>query len=115
LISPRSKTCRRTDSWVTRSIILSWIGLEQFIDGVILFDESLRQTTLAGVPCADHLISKGIAPGIKVDGGFIDMAVFPGEKISKGLDGLGKRLEEYYQMGARFTKWRALITIGIYQ
>ena len=95
-----------------RDLMFTTPGLEEFIDGVILFDESIRQTTLAGVPFADHLISKGIVPGIKVDRGFIDMAGFPGEKISEGLDGLGKRLEEYYQMGARFTKWRAVITIG---
>jgi len=95
-----------------RDLMFTTPGLEEFIDGVILFDESIRQTTLAGVPFTDHLISKGIVPGIKVDGGFIDMAGFPGEKISEGLDGLGKRLEEYYGMGARFTKWRAVITIG---
>jgi fructose-bisphosphate aldolase class I len=95
-----------------RDLLFTTPGLEQFIDGVILFDESIHQTTLAGVPFTDHLISKGIVPGIKVDGGFIDMAGFPGEKISEGLDGLGKRLEEYYQMGARFTKWRAVINIG---
>jgi len=95
-----------------RDLMFTTPGLEQFIDGVILFDESIRQTTLAGAPFADYLISKGIVPGIKVDGGFIDMAGFPGEKISEGLDGLGKRLEEYYRMGARFTKWRAVIAIG---
>lgn len=95
-----------------RDLMFTTPGLEEFIDGVILFDESIRQTTLAGVPFADYLVSRGIVPGIKVDGGFIDMAGFPGEKISEGLDGLGKRLEEYYQMGARFTKWRAVITIG---
>ena len=95
-----------------RDMMFTTPRLEEFIDGVILFDESIRQTTLSGQPFAKHLISRGIVPGIKVDGGFIDMAGFPGEKISEGLDGLGKRLEEYYQMGARFTKWRAVITIG---
>jgi fructose-bisphosphate aldolase, class I len=95
-----------------RDMMFTVPGLEEFIDGVILFDESIRQTTVAGQPFADFLISKGILPGIKVDGGFIDMAGFPGEKITEGLDGLGKRLVEYYRLGARFTKWRAVITIG---
>ena len=95
-----------------RDMMFTVPGMEEFIDGVILFDESIRQTTLDGKPFAEYLTSKGIVPGIKVDGGFIDMAGFPGEKITEGLDGLGKRLVEYYQMGARFTKWRAVITIG---
>lgn len=95
-----------------RDMMFTVPGLEEFIDGVILFDESIRQTTLDGKPFADFLVSKGILPGIKVDGGFIDMAGFPGEKITEGLDGLGKRLVEYYRLGARFTKWRAVITIG---
>ena len=95
-----------------RDLMFTVPGLEEFIDGVILFDESIRQTTLDGKPFAGYLTAKGIVPGIKVDGGFIDMAGFPGEKITEGLDGLGKRLAEYYQLGARFTKWRAVITIG---
>jgi len=95
-----------------RDMMFTVPGMEDFIDGVILFDESIRQTTLDGKPFAEYLTAKGIVPGIKVDGGFIDMAGFPGEKITEGLDGLGKRLADYYQMGARFTKWRAVITIG---
>ena len=95
-----------------RDLMFATPGLEEYIDGVIMFDESIRQTTLDGVPFADYLVSKGIIPGIKVDRGYHDMEGFPGEKITEGLDGLANRLEEYYAIGARFTKWRAVIAIG---
>ena len=80
---------------------------------MILFDETIRQKTLDGeVPFAQYLESKGVIPGIKVDGGVHDMALCPGEKVSEGLDGLRKRLAEYFTLGARFAKWRSVITIG---
>jgi len=82
------------------------------VSGVILFDETLRQKTKDGKPFAEYLKANGIIPGIKVDGGAQDMALHPGEKVSEGLDGLRKRLDEYFKLGARFAKWRAVITIG---
>jgi fructose-bisphosphate aldolase, class I len=87
-------------------------GLEQFISGVILFDETIRQSTDDGTPFPELLASKGVIPGIKVDKGAKDLALFPGEKVTEGLDGLRGRLEEYASLGARFTKWRAVIEIG---
>lgn len=82
------------------------------LSGVILFDETIRATDSAGTPFPQLLESKGIIPGIKVDGGAHDMALFPHEKVTDGLDGLRERLIEYKQLGARFAKWRAVITIG---
>jgi len=87
-------------------------GLGESISGVILYDETVRQSKKDGVPFAKALIDAGIIPGIKVDAGAKDMAAHPGEKITEGLDGLRDRLKEYTQMGARFAKWRAVITIG---
>jgi fructose-bisphosphate aldolase class I len=87
-------------------------GLEEYISGAILFDETIKQSTADGTLFIDILKHKGIVPGIKVDEGAIPMVGFPGEKITEGLDGLGNRLKAYYQMGARFAKWRAVITIG---
>jgi fructose-bisphosphate aldolase class I len=86
--------------------------VSEFIDGVILNDEIIRQKTGDGVPFAELVIKRGMIPGIKVDKGAKDMANFPGEKITEGLDGLRERLLEYKEMGARFAKWRAVITIG---
>jgi fructose-bisphosphate aldolase class I len=94
-----------------REMLLTTPGLSQFISGVILFDETLRQTSRQGEPFADLLAHAGIVPGIKVDAGATPLAFFPGEKITEGLDGLRERLAEYRQMGARFAKWRAVITI----
>jgi fructose-bisphosphate aldolase class I len=79
---------------------------------VILFDETLRQKTNDGVPYGDYLAKKGIIPGIKVDTGAKDLPLCPGEKVTEGLDNLPKRMAEYFKMGARFAKWRAVITIG---
>jgi fructose-bisphosphate aldolase class I len=87
-------------------------GLGEFISGVILFDETLRQKTAAGVPLSEILTRQNIVPGIKVDEGTAALAHFAGEKITQGLDGLRERLAEYRELGARFTKWRAVITIG---
>ncbi len=95
-----------------RGMLFTTPGIEQFISGVIMYDETIRQATPDGKPFPQYLASRGIIPGIKVDKGAKNMANFPGEKITEGLDGLRDRLNEYYQMGARFAKWRAVIIIG---
>ncbi len=95
-----------------RETLLTAPGLEQYVSGVILYDETLRQKTAAGEPFAEVLAKKGILPGIKVDGGAKDLALHEGEKVTEGLDGLRERLSEYSQLGAKFAKWRAVITIG---
>ena len=84
----------------------------RYISGVILFDETLRQKAADGTPLVDILNSGGMIPGIKVDQGAKDLAGFPGEKVTEGLDGLAARCAEYVQLGAKFTKWRAVYTIG---
>jgi fructose-bisphosphate aldolase class I len=84
----------------------------QWISGVILYDETLRQSTKDGVPFAQYLTKLGIIPGIKVDEGAKPLALFSNETITEGLDGLRERLAEYYKLGARFAKWRAVIDIG---
>ena len=95
-----------------RELLFTTPGLGQQISGVILFDETLRQSSADGTPFPELLASKGIIPGIKVDQGAKDLANAPGETITEGLDGLRERLAEYYALGARFTKWRAVITIA---
>ncbi len=95
-----------------RELIVTTAGLDESIGGPILYDETIRQQNKDGVPTIDVLIEKGIIPGIKVDAGAKPMAGFPGEKITERLDGLRERLAEYKRMGARFAKWRAVITIG---
>lgn len=95
-----------------RELIVTTPGLEDYISGAILTDETIRQKTLDGVPFVKVLDNAGIIPGIKVDAGAKDMAAHPGEKITEGLDGLRERLAEYSQMGARFAKWRAVLVIG---
>jgi fructose-bisphosphate aldolase, class I len=98
-----------------REMLFTTQGMEQFISGVILFDETLRQKTgqsNGGKPFPEVLAEKGVIPGIKVDKGTIPLTGYPGEKITEGLDGLRNRLDEYRALGARFTKWRAVITIG---
>ena len=95
-----------------RQLLFTAPGMEDYIGGVILYDETLRQSTDDGTPFSEVLASKGAIPGIKVDTGAHDMAGFPGEKVTEGLDGLRARLEEYRKLGARFAKWRAVITIG---
>jgi fructose-bisphosphate aldolase class I len=95
-----------------RDLIVNTPNLGTAISAAILSDETIRQQTLSGIPFAETLKKNGIVPGIKVDMGTVDLAGFPGEKITEGLDGLGKRMSEYYSMGARFAKWRAVITIG---
>ena len=95
-----------------RQLLFTAPGIGAWLSGVILYDETLRQQASSGVPFVQILQSAGIIPGIKVDLGAKDMALFPGETITEGLDGLRERLAEYYQLGARFAKWRAVITIG---
>ncbi len=95
-----------------RQLLVSAPGIEQFISGMILYDETLRQKDDAGVPFSEILTKKGILPGIKVDMGAKDLALHPGEFVTDGLDGLRERLKEYSELGARFAKWRAVITIG---
>jgi fructose-bisphosphate aldolase class I len=95
-----------------RDMLFSTQGAEKFISGVILFDETIRQKAGDGALFVDVLKRKGIIPGIKVDKGTVSMPGFPNEKITMGLDGLGERLNEYYALGARFAKWRAVISIA---
>jgi fructose-bisphosphate aldolase class I len=95
-----------------RELLFTTEGAERFISGVILFDETIRQRADDGTPFPEVLARQGIIPGIKVDKGTVALAGFPGEKVTEGLDGLQGRLAEYVELGARFTKWRAVITIG---
>ena len=96
-----------------RDMLFTADGIENHISGVILFDETIRQSTVNGsIPFPEHLSTLGIIPGIKVDKGAKQLANSDDEKITEGLDGLRDRLKEYYELGARFAKWRAVITIG---
>ena len=95
-----------------RELIVTTPGLGEFISGVILYDETIRQQKKDGTPFVKVIADAGIIPGIKVDTGAKDMAGHLGEKITEGLDGLRDRLKEYFQMGARFAKWRAVIAVG---
>jgi fructose-bisphosphate aldolase class I len=104
--------CTEENRRAYRGLLFATPGIEQFVSGVILFDETLRQKTSEGVPFAEFLAQKGIVPGIKVDKGAKDLALCAGEKVTEGLDGLRERLAEYFKLGARFAKWRAVITIG---
>jgi fructose-bisphosphate aldolase class I len=95
-----------------RELLFSTPEVAQWISGVILYDETIRQKTRDGVPFPDLLSKLGVLPGIKVDTGAKPMALFPNETITEGLDGLRERFVEYYKLGARFAKWRAVIDIG---
>jgi fructose-bisphosphate aldolase class I len=95
-----------------REMLFTAPGVAEAISGVIMYDETLRQKTRAGVPFPQHLASLGIIPGIKVDQGAKPLANFPNETVTEGLDGLRERLKEYHGLGARFAKWRAVIDIG---
>ena len=95
-----------------RDLLFSAKGVGEHVSGVILYDETLRQKSANGTPFPEMLGKLGILPGIKVDGGTKDMALCPGETITEGLDGLAKRCAEYVKLGAKFAKWRAVITIG---
>ena len=95
-----------------RELLFTTPGIGQWISGVIFYDETLRQKTRDGMPFAAWLEKQGVLPGIKVDLGAKSLAGFPGETITEGLDGLRERLAEYYKLGARFAKWRAVIDIA---
>jgi fructose-bisphosphate aldolase class I len=95
-----------------REMLFTTPDIGEYLSGVILFDETIRQKASDGRLLPQVLEDQGIIPGIKVDRSTVDLPLFPGEKYTQGLDGLGERLEEYREMGARFTKWRAVITIG---
>ena len=95
-----------------RHLLFTAPDVAKTISGVILYDETLRQKAPDGTPLPQVLAKQGIIPGIKVDTGAKDMPLHPGEKITEGLDGLRERLQEYHALGARFAKWRAVITIG---
>jgi fructose-bisphosphate aldolase class I len=95
-----------------REMLFTAPGTADYISGVILYDETLRQKTKDGVPFPTYLSKHKMIPGIKVDTGAKPLAGFPGETITEGLDGLRERLAEYYKLGARFAKWRAVIDIG---
>jgi len=95
-----------------REMLFTTAGVADYIGGVILYDETLRQSTADGVPFPKYLNDLGMIAGIKVDMGAKALAGFPGETVTEGLDGLRERLSEYYELGARFAKWRAVINIG---
>lgn len=98
---------------IYRDMLFTSSGMEEFVSGVILFDETLRQSTVKDkIAFPDYLKSLGVIPGIKVDKGAHPLASSKDEKVTDGLDGLNERLKEYYDLGARFAKWRAVITIG---
>jgi fructose-bisphosphate aldolase class I len=105
---PQTEEARRA----YRELIATTPGLGESISGAILYDETIRQKKKDGTPFVKVLADAGIIPGIKVDTGAKDLAAHPGEKITEGLDGLRARLAEYFQMGARFAKWRAVIAVG---
>ncbi|CAI8890532.1 class I fructose-bisphosphate aldolase [Methylocaldum szegediense] len=104
--------CTEASRLAYREMLFTAPDLEKYISGVILFDETIRQRASDGTPIPELLARKGIIPGIKVDKGLVDLPFFPGERFTQGLDGLSARLDEYREMGARFTKWRAVIAIG---
>ena len=105
---PQTEEARRR----YRELILTTPGLAECISGVILYDETIRQAQADGTPFLKIIGAAGITPGIKVDTGAKDLAGHPGEKITEGLDGLRERLHDYFAMGARFAKWRAVIGLG---
>ena len=104
--------CTEENRRAYREMLLTTPKLNQYISGAILYDETLRQSTKTGERFADVMMRNGILPGIKVDKGTTGLAGFPGELVTEGLDGLRQRLEEYVKLGAKFAKWRAVITIS---
>ncbi|MCA9362079.1 fructose-bisphosphate aldolase class I [Candidatus Kaiserbacteria bacterium] len=94
-----------------REILFTAPDIEKYVSGVIMYDSSIRNSTKDGMPFADVLTAKGIVPGIKVDLGVRDLEGFKGEVVTQGLDNLAERFAEYYDLGARFAKWRSVITI----
>jgi len=104
---PQTEEARRA----YRELIVTAPSLGESISGAILYDETIRQKTVGSISFVDVLLQAGIIPGIKVDMGAKNLAGFPGEKVTEGLDGLAARVQEYARMGARFAKWRAVIAI----
>ena len=104
--------CTEENRRTYRGLLFTTPGVEQYVSGVILYDETVRQKTNDGVLFPDYLAKKGILPGVKVDTGAKNLALCPGEKVTEGLDGLRERLATYFKAGCRFAKWRAVITIG---
>jgi fructose-bisphosphate aldolase class I len=95
-----------------RNLLFTAPGMEEYIGGVIMYDETIRQSSDDGTPFAELLTAKNVVPGIKVDTGAKALAAHPGETVTEGLDGLRERVAEYVELGARFAKWRAVIAIG---
>jgi fructose-bisphosphate aldolase class I len=105
--------CTEDNRRAYRQLLFGTPGVEQYLSGVILFDETARQKAVDGSAIPDYLAKKGIIPGIKVDKGTVQLPLaLQGELVTDGLDGLAKRLDEYFKIGCRFAKWRAVITIG---
>jgi len=104
--------CTEENRRAYRALLFGTPGVEQYLSGVILFDETVRQKANDGAPFPEYLAKKGVIPGIKVDKGVVEIPLSPGEKVTEGLDGLSRRLDEYFKLGCRFAKWRAVIRIG---
>ena len=104
--------CTEESRRTYRNLLFSAPGVEQYLSGVILFDETARQKSPDGSLIPQYLAKKGILPGIKVDKGIANIPFTAEEKVTEGLDGLQKRMKEYFDLGCRFAKWRAVITIG---
>jgi fructose-bisphosphate aldolase class I len=104
--------CTEENRRTYRELLIAGDGINEYISGMILYDETIRQKASDGTPFPELLASRGIMPGIKVDGGAKDLSGHTGEKVTEGLDGLRDRLAEYRKLGAPFAKWRAVITIG---
>ncbi|HZQ71879.1 MAG TPA: class I fructose-bisphosphate aldolase [Burkholderiales bacterium] len=104
--------CTEENRRTYRNLLFSTPGVEQYLSGVILFDETARQKANDGTPFPQYLAKKGVIPGIKVDKGLANLPFTAEEKVTEGLDGLQKRMKEYFDLGCRFAKWRAVITIG---
>ena len=104
--------CTEESRRTYRNLLFSAPGAEQYLSGVILFDETARQKAVDGALIPQYLAKKGIIPGIKVDKGIVNIPFTREEKVTEGLDGLQKRMKEYFDLGCRFAKWRAVITIG---
>ncbi len=104
--------CTEESRRTYRNLLFSTPGVEQFLSGVILYDETARQRAVDGAPVPQYLANKGVLPGIKVDKGLANLPFTAEEKVTEGLDGLQKRMKEYFELGCRFAKWRAVITIG---
>jgi fructose-bisphosphate aldolase class I len=104
--------CNEENRRAYREMLFTTPNVAEYVSGVILFDETIRQKTKDGTVFAEYLRKNGILPGIKVDAGAHDMALHPNEKVTEGLDKLDERMAQYFKEGARFAKWRAVITIG---